>query len=62
MGLGRDTFRQSDKKWVIRSKAGYDFCDWDQNWKLHARIRVRDTAAQMEELYVSVLCPRVLMR
>ena len=49
--------RLSGKKWMIRSEAGYDFCEWDQNWKLHARIRVRNTAAQMEELYPRLMAP-----
>ena len=41
--------RQSDKKWMIRSQAGYDFCEWDQNWKLHARIRA-DEIVFVDEL------------
>ena len=23
--------RKADNKWMIRSKAGFDFCEWDQN-------------------------------
>ena len=49
--------RQSDRKWMIRSQAGHDFCEWDQNWKLHARIRVRETAERMEELYPRLMAP-----
>lgn len=49
--------RASDKKWVIRSWAGHDFCGWNENWKLHARIRVRDTPEKMEQIYPKLMAP-----
>lgn len=49
--------RASDKKWVTRSWAGHDFCDWRENWKLHAVMRVRDSAEKMEELYPKFMAP-----
>ncbi len=51
--------RQSDKKWVIKSQAGYEFCDWRENWKMHAVIHVRETAAEMEDIYPRLMAPSV---
>lgn len=45
------------KKWVIRSEAGHVFCDWRENWKLHAVIHVRETAEKMEEIYPRLMAP-----
>ncbi|WP_319520525.1 acetone carboxylase subunit gamma [uncultured Martelella sp.] len=49
--------RPSDKKWVVKSHAGHEFCDWRENWKLHAVMRVRETAADMEEIYPKLMAP-----
>lgn len=49
--------RKEDNHWMIRSEAGHDFCEWTQNWKLHARVRVRETAADMEEIYPKLMTP-----
>ncbi|ANB34497.1 acetone carboxylase gamma subunit [Rhodovulum sulfidophilum] len=49
--------RAEDRKWVIRSWAGHDFCDWTENWKLHARVRVRDTPEAMEKIYPKLMAP-----
>lgn len=49
--------RKKDKHWVIRSLAGHDFCSWKENWKLHARVRVRDTPEKMEEIYPRLMAP-----
>ena len=43
--------RRSDGALVIRSDAGHDFCRFDQNWKAHAPIFVRDTADLLREIY-----------
>ncbi|MGE4327218.1 MAG: acetone carboxylase subunit gamma, partial [Pseudodonghicola sp.] len=49
--------RPSDKKWVVKSQAGHEFCDWRENWKLYAVMRVRETAEEMEELYPRLMAP-----
>jgi N-methylhydantoinase B/acetone carboxylase alpha subunit len=43
--------RQSDGEYVIRTDAGADLCRWDENWKMHAVTRVRDTDEAMREVY-----------
>lgn len=43
--------RASDGEYVIRTDAGADLCRWDENWKMHARIFVRDTDELYEEIY-----------
>ena len=35
--------RASDGELVIRTDAGADLCRWDENWKMHAPMFVRDT-------------------
>jgi acetone carboxylase gamma subunit len=35
----------------VRCHCGHDFGDYRTNWKLAARIRVRDTTESLEELY-----------
>lgn len=49
--------RKEDKQWVVRSEAGHDFCDYRENWKLHARVRVRNTPEQMEKIYPKLMAP-----
>ena len=49
--------RKSDKNWVVKSHAGHEFCDWRENWKLHAVMRVRETPAAMEEIYPRLMAP-----
>ncbi len=43
--------RKDNKQWKIRCECGHDFCDWHQNWKLFAKIHVRDTQEKLEEIY-----------
>ncbi|MDQ0503343.1 acetone carboxylase subunit gamma [Xanthobacter agilis] len=45
------------KTWVVRCECGHDFCGWQENWKLHARIHVRDTPAKLEEIYPRLMAP-----
>lgn len=49
----------ADKRWVIKSWSGHVFCNWNENWKMHALIRVRDTQEKMEELYPKLMAPSV---
>ncbi len=43
--------RADDGELVIRTDAGADLCRWDQNWKMHVPMFVRDTDELYEELY-----------
>jgi acetone carboxylase gamma subunit len=43
--------RRSDGELVIRTDAGADLCRWDENWKMHVPMFVRDTDALYEEVY-----------
>lgn len=43
--------RQSDGEMVIRTDSGADLCRWDENWKMHTVMFVRDTDALYQEIY-----------
>jgi acetone carboxylase gamma subunit len=43
--------RAADGELVIRTDAGADLCRWDQNWKLHVPMFVRDSDELYEEIY-----------
>jgi N-methylhydantoinase B/acetone carboxylase alpha subunit len=43
--------RLSDGELVIRSEAGHDFCRFDENWKMHAAVFVRDSDELLGEVY-----------
>jgi acetone carboxylase, alpha subunit len=43
--------RASDGELMIRTDAGADLCRWDQNWKLHVPMFVRDTDELFREIY-----------
>jgi N-methylhydantoinase B/acetone carboxylase alpha subunit len=49
--------RRSDGELVIRTDAGHDFCRWDENWKMHAPIFVRDTDELYQEIYPKLSHP-----
>jgi acetone carboxylase gamma subunit len=40
-----------DGRRVVKSRAGHEFCDYRENWKLHALIFERDTDELVEEIY-----------
>lgn len=40
-----------DDQWLIKCDCGHEFCDHDENWKLHANINVRDTDTELQEIY-----------
>jgi acetone carboxylase gamma subunit len=41
----------------VRCRCGHEFCDPRANWKLEARVFVRDTQELMDELYPEVMAP-----
>jgi acetone carboxylase gamma subunit len=43
--------RLTDGELVIRSEAGHDFCRFDDNWKMHAPVFVRDSDELLGEVY-----------
>jgi N-methylhydantoinase B/acetone carboxylase alpha subunit len=49
--------RRSDGELVIRTDAGADLCRWDENWKMHARVFVRDTDELFREIYPELAHP-----
>jgi acetone carboxylase gamma subunit len=53
----RRAVAETNKQWKIRCECGYDFCDWKDNWKLQARIHVRDTPQKLEEIYPRLMAP-----
>lgn len=43
--------RAGDGEYVIRTDAGADLCRWNQNWKMHAVVNVRNSEESMREIY-----------
>jgi acetone carboxylase gamma subunit len=43
--------RRGDGELVVRTDAGADLCRWDENWKMHVPMFVRDTDALYREVY-----------
>ena len=43
--------RRSDGELVIRTDGGADLCRWDENWKMHTVMFVRDTDELYREIY-----------
>lgn len=46
-----------DDRWVIKCDCGHDFCEHDENWKLHALINVRNSTEEFEEIYPQKMGP-----
>jgi N-methylhydantoinase B/oxoprolinase/acetone carboxylase alpha subunit/acetone carboxylase gamma subunit len=49
--------RRGDRELVIRTDAGADLCRWNENWKMHALVFVRDTDDLYEEIYPRLAYP-----
>jgi N-methylhydantoinase B/oxoprolinase/acetone carboxylase alpha subunit/acetone carboxylase gamma subunit len=49
--------RREDGELVIRTDAGADLCRWDENWKMHAVVFVRDTDELYQEIYPPLAHP-----
>jgi acetone carboxylase gamma subunit len=45
------------KKWVTQCDCGHEFCDYRENWKLHANVYVRDNEEAMTEVYPKLMAP-----
>ena len=42
---------------MVKCDCGHEFCDYHENWKLHALVYVRDTKEKLAELYPEYLAP-----
>lgn len=42
---------------IVKCDCGHEFCDYRENWKLHARIFIRDTEEKMNEIYPKLMSP-----
>ncbi len=42
---------------IVKCDCGHEFCDYHENWKLHALVYVRDTKEKLAELYPEYLAP-----
>lgn len=40
---------------IVKCDCGHEFCDFRENWKLHAHIRVRNTVEEFREIYPAKL-------
>jgi acetone carboxylase gamma subunit len=40
---------------IVKSRAGHEFCDYRENWKLHALIFERATDELVEEIYPKMM-------
>jgi acetone carboxylase gamma subunit len=49
--------QHATKRWVIQCECGHVFCDWNQNWKLHAGLYVRESEEAMAEVYPKLMAP-----
>ncbi|PSP68861.1 hypothetical protein BRC85_00390 [Halobacteriales archaeon QS_1_69_70] len=41
----------SDRGRIVKCDCGQEFCSLDENWKHHARVRVREAEADHREIY-----------
>lgn len=42
---------------IVKCDCGHEFCDYQDNWKLHALIYVRDDIKKMNEIYPVLMAP-----
>ncbi|MEM1138544.1 MAG: acetone carboxylase subunit gamma [Pseudomonadota bacterium] len=47
--------QKPDGKRIIKSKWGHEYCEAHENWKLHAKVFVRDTQEKIDEVYPHML-------
>lgn len=56
-GLHLYIVQKSDGDRIVKCDCGHEFCNYKENWKLHARIFVRDTEEKMNEIYPKLMSP-----
>lgn len=42
---------------MVKCDCGHEFCDYKDNWKLHANIYVRDSEEVMNQIYPKLMSP-----
>ena len=47
--------QKPDGSRVVKCDCGHEFCDFRENWKLHAHVRVRNTVEEFREIYPAKL-------
>lgn len=57
MGLHLYIVSKENGQRMVKCNCGHEFCDYKDNWKLHARIYVRDTVEKMNEIYPKLMGP-----
>jgi acetone carboxylase, gamma subunit len=45
------------KRWLIQCDCGHAFCDWNDNWKMHANLYVRESEEAMTDVYPKLMAP-----
>nr|WP_175799634.1 acetone carboxylase subunit gamma [Burkholderia anthina] len=45
------------KHWVTQCDCGHVFCNYRENWKLHANVFVRESDEAMDEVYPRLMAP-----
>lgn len=56
-GLHLYIVQKSNGDRIVKCDCGHEFCNYKENWKLHARIFVRDTEEKMNEIYPKLMSP-----
>ena len=49
--------KNADGIYVVKCVCGYELGDYEENWKTHALINVRDTEESLNEIYPGPRCP-----
>lgn len=57
LGLHLYIVHKETGKRIVKCDCGHEFCDYKDNWKLHAQIYVRDTEEAMNEVYPKLMAP-----
>lgn len=56
-GLHLYIVQKANGERIVKCDCGHEFCDYRENWKLHAKIFVRDTEEKMNEIYPKLMSP-----
>ncbi len=56
-GLHLYIVQKENGKRLIKCDCGHEFCDYKENWKVHANIFVRDSEEKMNEVYPKLMSP-----
>lgn len=46
-----------DGEYHVKGECGHEFCNADENWKMHCQVRVREDEEEMNEVYPGLLGP-----